>query len=126
VALTSSDHLSLVLAEANARCSTGDAVIATDTRGTIIFWNERAETLFGWRPDEAIGRNVLDVMEELSLGREWKGQFIVQRRDGTPVLVDVIDVPVLDKTGRVIGIVGVSRRDPNRPTPRFVPVIPPG
>ena len=33
----------------------GHAVIATDTRGTVLFWNGAAEQLYGWPPDEVVG-----------------------------------------------------------------------
>ena len=34
----------------------GDAVIATDLSGTIIYWNRFAETLYGWTREEAVGQ----------------------------------------------------------------------
>lgn len=119
----STAQLAAVIAEAQ-RQPDDAAVIATNARGTIVFWNDRAESLYGWRADEVIGRDIVDVtptpgtadeaaqiMEELAQGREWRGRFIVRRCDGTPVLVSVVDVPVLDAAGKVIGVVGVSRRD---------------
>jgi PAS domain S-box-containing protein len=100
----------------------GDAaVIATDNTGTILYWNSSAESLFGWRSEEAVDRNIVDVtpgqqsaaeaehiMHELLAGKPWSGIFLVRHRDGTPILVHVEDVPVL-VDGTVVGIVGVSR-----------------
>jgi diguanylate cyclase (GGDEF)-like protein/PAS domain S-box-containing protein len=34
------------------------AVITADETGTIVGWNRKAEQIFGWRRDEAIGRNL--------------------------------------------------------------------
>jgi PAS domain S-box-containing protein len=98
------------------------AVIATDAEGQIVFWNERAEELYGYRASETIGRNVIDVtptnlsqdeateiMECLRRGEVWRGGFIVRHRDGTPMMVHVEDVPVV-RNGAVIGVVGSSRR----------------
>ena len=124
-----SSELATIVAAADARNVSDAAVIATDSSGTIVYWNDCAEGLYGWRADEAIGRNVVDVtptrsssdeahriMEELRQGHEWRGRFIVRRRDGTPLLADVTDVPVRE-SGAVIGIIGISRRadagDPN-------------
>lgn len=111
-----------IVAEADARNVDDAAVIATDSAGIIVYWNAHAESLYGWRADEAIGRNVVDVtptrsssdeadriMEELRHGREWRGRFIVRRRDGTPLVADVTDIPVRE-SGTVIGIIGISRR----------------
>ena len=111
-----------IVAAADAQNRGDAAVIATDSTGIIVYWNAHAESLYGWRSDEAIGRNVVDVtptrsssdeadriMEELRQGREWHGRFIVRRRDGTPLVADVTDVPVR-QSGTVIGIIGISRR----------------
>jgi PAS domain S-box-containing protein len=38
-----------------------NAVIATDTAGTIIYWNRSAEDLFGWSVEEATGRPILEL-----------------------------------------------------------------
>lgn len=39
----------------------GEAVITTDTLGTIIFMNSAAETLTGWPATEALGQNISKV-----------------------------------------------------------------
>src|SRR4051794_37378622 len=39
-----------------------DAVVATDRAGRIVGWNRAAEALFGWRRDEALDRNVCDLI----------------------------------------------------------------
>jgi PAS domain S-box-containing protein len=110
-----------VVDAARARDTSGVAVIATDAAGTILYWNEGAAFLYGWEPEEAIGRNVVDVtptrnstypamqiMEEMRLGQPWSGEFIVRRRDGTPMVAQVSNYLVREKEV-VIGVVGVSR-----------------
>jgi PAS domain S-box-containing protein len=119
---TTPAHLAAILAHATARDAGDAAVIATNLRGTVVYWNERAESLFGWRTDEALGRNVLDltptrnrvdeaarIMERLTNGESWSGPFLVQRSDGTPILVDVTNHPATFEN-RVVGVIGVSRR----------------
>lgn len=39
-----------------------DAYVAMDATGHIFDWNERAEALFGWTREEAIGRTVADTI----------------------------------------------------------------
>ena len=49
------EYLSVTLA------SIGDAVIATDVTGRITLMNAVASQLTGWRPDEALGRDIHDI-----------------------------------------------------------------
>lgn len=99
----------------------GQAVIATDLRGGIIYWNHFAEKLYGWSSEEAIGRDILEmtpalssaeqaaeIMRKLGKGETWSGEFLVRRRDGTSFMAMVTDSPVYDQEGRLIGIIGVS------------------
>ncbi|MDA9431653.1 PAS domain S-box protein [Bradyrhizobium sp. CCBAU 51627] len=39
-----------------------DAFVQTNDRGTILNWSSRAEELFGWRRDEALGKNAIDMI----------------------------------------------------------------
>lgn len=111
-----------VIRSAAEQADHSQAVIATDAEGQIVYWNERAEELYGYRAPEAMGRDVIDVtpttmsqdeateiMERLRQGRVWRGGFIVRHRNGTPMMVHVEDVPVM-RDGVVIGVVGTSRR----------------
>lgn len=116
------ERLAILLAAAASHDAGDAAVIATTIHGSIVYWNERAESLYGWRTDESVGRNILDltptrstldeatrIMEQLRRGETWSGPFIVQRRDGTPIVVDITDYPVR-ANDETIGVVGVSRR----------------
>lgn len=99
----------------------GEAVIATDLDGTIIYWNHEAEDLYGFDRQEALGRSIYDItvpavsrsqaeeiMRRLQAGETWSGEFEVQRRSGERFPAQVTDVPVLDEEGRLWAIVGVS------------------
>ena len=98
----------------------GHAVIATDTRGTVLFWNGAAEQLYGWPAAEAIGRDVTEVtvpsvsqkaaeeiMAALREGRPWSGGFPVRGRGGEVLHALVTDSGVY-RDGELIGIVGAS------------------
>jgi PAS domain S-box-containing protein len=99
----------------------GLAVIATDADGVVRTWNNRAEELYGWTRQEAVGRHITELtvpesarreaeeaMAALQRGSAWQGPFEVRRRDGTTFTAYVKDSPILDDDGRLIGIVGVS------------------
>jgi PAS domain S-box-containing protein len=99
----------------------GEAVIATDLSGRIVVWNTAAERLYGWSVQEALGQSVYEIvvadearehaseiMEALTRGLSWTGEFRVRRRDGTSFLARVTDAPIYDAAGKLTGVVGVS------------------
>lgn len=97
------------------------SVIATDLDGIVIYWNQFAQKLYGWTAQEVLGRQIielttpqimaeqaLEIMSQLRQGESWTGEFRVQRRDGTTFPAQVINSPISDDEGNLIGIVGVS------------------
>ena len=100
----------------------GEAVIATDVAGRITYANAAAGRLYGWEPRELLGRLVMevtvpehvgeqaaDIMERVLAGRAWSGEFDVVRRDGHRFPVQVTDTPLLDASGTLLGVIGISR-----------------
>jgi PAS domain S-box-containing protein len=99
----------------------GQAAIATDAAGTILYWNRFAESLYGWSSEEAIGRNIVDLVVPasgaeaaadvfvcLQGGQRWSGEFVVQRRDGTTFTAFLSDTPILDANGMLKVVIGIS------------------
>lgn len=97
------------------------AVIVTDLDGTCTYWNQFAETMYGWSASEAVGRNVSEltvIAEEQSVAEEvmgeiartghWEGEFRVTRRDGSTFPAQVSDSLLLDEEGSPVGVIGVS------------------
>ena len=97
------------------------AVIATDLNGTITYWNQFAQRLYGWSATEAVGCSIVEItpsevsqtqaaelMSHLSAGKSWSGEFLVRHRDGTTFPVMVTDSPIYDEKGVLCGIVGIS------------------
>src|SRR4051812_39373353 len=39
-----------------------DAVVVADEQGTIGIWNVQATKVFGWTADEALGRNIAELI----------------------------------------------------------------
>lgn len=98
----------------------GQAVITTDPHGVVLYWNHAAQDLYGWTPDEAIGRNVAeltvpevgqqvaaDIMAAVRDGIPWSGGFPVRRKDGRRFPALVTDAGVY-RDGVLVGIIGVS------------------
>jgi PAS domain S-box-containing protein len=99
----------------------GQAAIATDTHGTVKYWNSASENTYGWLTEEALGKNIIEllvpqqsqeqsnsIMERLLSGNSWTGEFLVQHKNGTVFPIEVTDSPLFDKKGNINGIIGIS------------------
>lgn len=99
----------------------GEAVIATDMEGKVIYWNNAAEKLYGWAKNEVLGKSITEltpaadlkldadeIMLKLEGGKRWTGEFKLRRKDGTEFYALVTDAPLFDDSGDQIGIIGVS------------------
>jgi len=51
--------------------SINEAIISADSRGTIIFWNKGAQTIFGYRAEEILGKNLTLLMPERYRQAYW-------------------------------------------------------
>ncbi|MEW6714733.1 MAG: PAS domain S-box protein [Nitrospirota bacterium] len=107
--------------------SIGDAVIATDTEGKVIFMNSIAMDLTGWREGEAIGRDVEEVFNIVNEAtgekeecpakkviREGKivglaNHTILISRDGKKIHIDDSGAPIRGEDGNITGVVMVFR-----------------
>jgi PAS domain S-box-containing protein len=77
-----------------------DSVMTRTMEGIVKFWNRRAEDLYGWRKEEAIGKvshNLLktqfpkpleEIEAELVRNGRWEGKLVHTTRDGGRVVVE--------------------------------------
>lgn len=98
----------------------GEAVIATDLRGVVTYWNRFAETLYSCSAAEAIGqpldslimaRDDIQPAEMIAaVAREgmWTGEFQVRRRDSSVFPVSLTLTTICDEQGVVVGVVALS------------------
>lgn len=97
------------------------SVIATCLDGIVTHWNSRAEQLYGWTEEEAIGRPLealeLDASDETSarLALEaieadgtWRGEYIVRHKNGTVFPALVQTSVYRDDVGAPAGLIGTS------------------
>ncbi len=81
-----------------------DAVIFADGDGTIMFWNEAAERLFGWSEDEAVGRSLDLIIPERLRARHWAGYAHVMETGHTDYGSRLLEVPALHHDGHTLSI----------------------
>jgi PAS domain S-box-containing protein len=110
------------LAEARLRyqaellASVTDIIVSTDLGGTIQSWNKAAERAFGYSADEAIGRQVNEIVrsEYLQGSKEevdaeirekgfWNGEVKAYHRNGSYLLTIASVSMILDEKGNPIG-----------------------
>ena len=82
----------------------GDAIVAADAEGRIVFWNPAAERIFGFSRSEALGQSLDIMIPERFRQRHWQGYEKVMRSGETRYGADVLRVPALHKDGRPLSI----------------------
>ena len=99
----------------------GKAVIATDLRFHVTYWNDEARKIYGWSAEEAMGQFIVDLihieasneqvselMSTISQGETWSGELQVKRKDDRRFLAEVTEAPILDYNGQLTGMIGIS------------------
>jgi PAS domain S-box-containing protein len=102
--------------------SSDDAIVSKDLNGIVTSWNRAAETIFGFKADEMVGRSITLIIpperlaeEEMILARLRRGERIEHfetrrhRKDGRNIDVSLTISPVLDAAGRIIGASKIAR-----------------
>ena len=103
--------------------SIGDAVITTDLRSRVEYFNPVAETLTGWKAEEAEGMplaNVCRMLDETTrqalpdplerVGREGRtvkaaSNVLLLRRDGAEIAINESTAPIRGRNGEIAGVV---------------------
>ena len=108
--------------------SIADGVIATNTEGKVKFMNPVAEYLTGWKEEDAIGKNVSEVLNISILNlhegisratdegdsRYFESRMILIARNGKEKYIDFSIAPIEEEdgeyTGGVLAIRDITRR----------------
>ena len=76
-----------------------EAIMVRDLNGTVQFWNPGATALYGWRPEEALGKNLHQLLNTqfpmpeheiestISEGERWEGNLVQHTKDGREIIV---------------------------------------
>jgi PAS domain S-box-containing protein len=97
--------------------STEEAVLITDARRRIIYANPAFMRTLGYRREDIIGRDAIEVsprlpepidqFQETLLRRSWRGETVVQRSDGSVIPILLNASLIRDPDGHVQGAVAI-------------------
>ena len=101
--------------------ASGDAIVGHTLDRRIVYWNQGAERLFGYAPDEVIGHSSAVLMppghDELPgvIERIRRGELVPhydtsrRRKDGTVIDVSVAVSPIRTRDNDLVGVSVVAR-----------------
>jgi two-component system sensor kinase FixL len=102
--------------------SSEDAIVAKTLEGVVTAWNAAAETMFGYRVDEMVGRPITllvppdriheeaMILERLRRGERLRHFETVRlRKDGTEIAVSLAISPIRSQSGAIIGASKIVR-----------------
>jgi PAS domain S-box-containing protein len=104
-----------------------DAILFTDRKGVIRFWNGGAERIFGFTAAEAVGQSLDLIVPERLRSRHWENWDRVMetgvtryaggetlnvpalRKDGSPLSIEFTIQLVRDDAGTILGPAAIMR-----------------
>jgi PAS domain S-box-containing protein len=102
--------------------SSGEAIVSKTLDGIVTSWNPAAQRLFGYAPEEIIGRHISalaapghedempSILDRIRRGEKVERYDTVRRRkDGSLIDVALTVSPIRDEVGQVIGASKIAR-----------------
>ena len=102
--------------------SSSDAIISKSLEGIIASWNPAAEKLFGYRPEEIIGRSIRtlipadrqqeedEILTAIKNGKTVRNRETIRlHKDGTKLRIVVTVSPIHDDKGAIVGASKIVR-----------------
>jgi len=102
--------------------SSEDAIISKTPDGNIVSWNIGAETIYGYKAEEVVGKHIslltsAERKKEISvlINKIIKGETVKHFdtiricKDGTAKNVSISLSPIKDKNGKIVGISTIAR-----------------
>ena len=101
---------------------TGRGIIITDRQGAMLWANKAMHQLTGYSPEEIIGKNpqmfqsgrqpasfYKQLWETILAGKEWHGEIVNRRKDGSLYVEQLAITPVRDAGGEVAHFIAVKQ-----------------
>jgi PAS domain S-box-containing protein len=101
---------------------TADSIFIQDLDGMILYVNPAFSRLYGYPPEEVVGRHagLLDsgyhdpafwatLWASVAAGTDWSGRIVNRRRDGTLIETEAVISGIRDRSGRVTSFLQTDR-----------------
>ncbi len=97
-----------------------DAILSLDKDGTIRFWSRGAQEMYGWRSEQALGRNAHELLQTVfpeslqEIKRKaderdhWEGELLQRRKDNSQVRMSSRWAVRRDGAGRSVGFLEIN------------------
>ncbi|NTV47246.1 MAG: PAS domain S-box protein, partial [Chlorobiales bacterium] len=99
-----------------------ESIVVTDLSGRITYINPATERLFGYRPEEVIGKEPIifnaepdpaishrGIVETVQLGEQFTQEVLHRRKDGSVFWASINISPMRDKGGAIYGYIGLQQ-----------------
>lgn len=107
------------LAQAALLDASNEAMIMEDLDNVVTYWNQGAERIYGWSRQEAVGRNIRELIyadtaifegpaEALLRDGRWRGEMEQRTKDGRTVIIECRWQAVLDENGHAVKLFAVN------------------
>ncbi|RUT05476.1 histidine kinase [Dulcicalothrix desertica PCC 7102] len=99
-----------------------DAIFVCNLKNQILFWNQAAERLYGWKEEEAIGKQTIQLWQEKNLSQlqsafnillrngAWEGELKQTTKSGNIIIVESrwTLVPEFDNKAQAVLVVNTD------------------
>ncbi|MBE9000883.1 PAS domain S-box protein [Nostoc sp. LEGE 12447] len=97
-----------------------EGILVRNIHNQILFWNQGAERLYGWKAEEVVGKNVLQLLyKDISLQLEdaylkvmntgeWRGELHQLTKEGKVIIVESRWILIRDDHGQTKSILSVN------------------
>lgn len=99
-----------------------EAIISTDKKFRILTWNQAAESLYGWKEEEVIGKLLGEVVptiylkqhrekviEEFMSAGIWKGEVLQMGKNQEELYIQASIYSLVNEYGKFQGAIGINR-----------------
>jgi two-component system cell cycle sensor histidine kinase/response regulator CckA len=103
--------------------SSSISIVSTDLEQNVLFWNKGAENIFGYKAEELVGQQKIDILypngETKEIVNEIRSMIVKDKKnvskevkeitsEGRTLWVNLNLTPRFDEKGNVIGILGIG------------------